>query len=265
MNLLEHWRALLGALALMSRLPFVPRFQWSAAAQHLSPVYYPLVGALLGGVLWAVSWLMAAWPVGLTAFVIVVLWVALTGALHLDGLADSVDGYAAGHRCTDAAERSDRILRVMHDPASGPMAVVALVSVLLGKWLALEALLTRPLTAEVAFWCLLLALPRVMLLPVLMSSRYARPMGLASGLSGGRSSLAYWAALGVTLSAPLMVFPAVPAVGLLVMLGLVTWAWRAFWQRQIGGYTGDTLGALVECLEVLLLWYWLLVLMGWPS
>lgn len=256
MKPVEHARALMTALALLTRWPWQPPFQWSEAAQRLSPAYYPLVGAALGLALWGVHWLCGDLPSGLTAFVILLLWVALTGALHLDGLADAVDGYFAGHRCTDPEQQRERVLSVMRDPACGPMAVVMLILVLLAKWLALEALMGSSLVASPLYWCMLLALPRASLLPVLIATPYARSEGLASGLSLESTPLSVWVALGLSVGVALWIGPAWPMAISLGWLLLLVWFWRRLWVQQVGGYTGDTLGGQVELAETLLLWFW---------
>ncbi|WP_347330330.1 adenosylcobinamide-GDP ribazoletransferase [Marinimicrobium locisalis] len=261
MKPVEHGRALLTALALLTRWPWQPPFRWSEAGQRLSPAYYPLVGALLGLVLWGVYWLCGDLPSGLTAFVVLLLWVAMTGALHLDGLADAVDGYFAGHRCADSLERKDRILSVMRDPATGAMAVVMLVLVLLAKWLALEVLMGSALVASPLYWCVLLALPRAALLPILIATRYARSEGLAAGLNLETTPLSVWVALLLSIAAALWIGPAWPTAISLGWLVLLVWFWRRLWVGQIGGYTGDTLGGQVELAETLLLWFWAIALL----
>lgn len=248
-------QAPLWALALLTRLPVPRELAPTTATQGRAVVWYPLVGLLLGLILWVSQWLLTEWVAvdeRLAALLLLALWVALTGALHLDGLADAVDGYFAGHKIPDPAERRVRVLAVMRDPGTGALAVVALVLVLLGQWLALTLLLEAE-GLVLAGWLLLLALPRTALLPYLMSTGYARTEGLAGELKAAlptRSLVAASAAL--ALATPLL-WPPLLALSALALLALLIMGWRALWVRQIGGFTGDCLGALVVLAELMLL------------
>ncbi|WP_157960382.1 adenosylcobinamide-GDP ribazoletransferase [Marinimicrobium alkaliphilum] len=258
---IRHMQAPLLALGLLTRLP-VQRWLTAspdAASQGWAVAYYPAIGALLGLLLWVSQWLLTDWLVldpRLVAVLLLGLWVALTGALHLDGLADVVDGYFAGHKSPDPAQRRERILAVMREPGVGALAVVALVLLLLAKWVALTLLLEAG-ALSLASWLLLLALPRALPLAYMLSTNYARAQGMASQLKAHLPVRAVLAALVICVLATLGLWPLKLALLLMVMLALLTWAWRTLWQRQIGGFTGDCLGALVELAEL-----WLLLLLA---
>ncbi|HBM07500.1 MAG TPA: adenosylcobinamide-GDP ribazoletransferase, partial [Pseudomonas sp.] len=90
-----------------------------------SLLYYPLVGLLLGGMLCLLGVALGNAAPPLKAALLLAAWVWLTGALHLDGLADSADAWLGGF-----GDR-ERTLAIMKDPCSGPVAVAVLVLVLL--------------------------------------------------------------------------------------------------------------------------------------
>src|SRR5215467_4699426 len=94
--------------------------------------YFPLVGLVIGIIISLVDSITFL-PRDLTAFLTLAAWVALTGGLHLDGLADSCDGLLS----TTSPERR---LEIMKDPRAGSWAVIGVVLVLLGKWAALRSL-----------------------------------------------------------------------------------------------------------------------------
>lgn len=250
----DPFQALVLALGLMTRLP-VSRWlkpELDGPTQGLAVAFYPLVGVGLGVLLWgAQSALGEAAPM-LTAFVVLALWVGLTGALHLDGLADSVDGYFAGHKDQSVTDRRDRILAVMREPACGAMAVAALILLLLGKWVALTVLIQSSALGLVS-WVLVLGLARLVLLPYVLTSDYARAQGMATVL---KTHLPEKVLLGVMLASVLvaiLLWPLGLALPVLLVLGLLTVCWRALWQGAIGGFTGDCLGALVELSELAVL------------
>ena len=100
---------------------------------------YPLAGLVIGALCGIGAALFDGVGEGLRAAIVLTLWVALTGGLHLDGLADWADAWAGG--------RGDRAksLALLEDPHAGAMAIVALVLVLLVKFAALaEALEAKP-------------------------------------------------------------------------------------------------------------------------
>ncbi len=233
---------LLIALQFLSSLPLqLPRMP-TPEEQGRSLLCYPLVGLLFGLLLLAAAWLLEGAPPALAAALLLTLWVALSGALHLDGLADSADAWLGG-----LGDR-ERTLAIMKDPRSGPMAVVALVLLLLLKFAALLALL------EAGQWLALLLVPllaRASLLGLFLGTPYVRAGGLGAAmaahlprtagrrvllLSGAACLLAGWSGL--------LAVAAALGVHLLLRRQLL---------RRLGGTTGDTAGALLELSECALL------------
>ncbi|WP_313505832.1 adenosylcobinamide-GDP ribazoletransferase [Stutzerimonas kunmingensis] len=216
------------------RLPAMPEPE----QQGRSLLYYPVVGLLLGALLClAVLVLDGAAPL-LQAALLLTLWVALTGALHLDGLADSADAWMGGFG------DCERTLQIMKDPRSGPVAVVVLVLLLLLKFSALLALLQAQ-----QYSALLLApvLGRAALPALFLLTPYVRPIGLGHALA---ANLPHGEA---------RVVLALVAVGCLLFgsSGLIALSFAAVtfllarraMLRRLGGTTGDTAGALLELVE----------------
>lgn len=203
-----------------------------------SLLHYPTVGVLLGVILWLFSAAMTSSAVPLQAALLLAAWVALTGGLHLDGLADSADAWLGGF-----GDR-ERTLAIMKDPRSGPIAVVVLVLVLLLKFVALWTLLVQD--QRVA---LLLAplLGRSALLGLFLTTPYVRPGGLGQALADHmpRGSVRVVLALVVFLCLVLGAsgWLALAAGGSIFLLA------RRTMRRRIGGTTGDTAGALLELVE----------------
>ena len=127
------------ALGLLTRIPVPKMFhikeQDSEKLYGWSVLFYPLVGLLIGVLLVLVSWSLSVLSLPsnglIEAGIILLIWVLITGALHLDGLADSADAWLGGYG------DQQRTLEIMKDPYSGPAGVVALVLVLLFKFSAL--------------------------------------------------------------------------------------------------------------------------------
>jgi len=203
-----------------------------------SLLHYPLVGLLLGSILWLGSLTIEGAAVPLQAALLLAAWVALTGGLHLDGLADSADAWLGGF-----GDR-ERTLAIMKDPRSGPIAVVVLVLLLLLKFVALWTLL-----AAGGRMALLLAplLGRAALLGLFLTTPYVRPGGLGQALA---EHLPH-ASVRIVLIAVIALWLALGTSGwlaLAVSVGIGLLARRAM-RRRIGGTTGDTAGALLELVE----------------
>jgi len=127
-------RPMLIAVAIPDLLPHPPGGAPVGREAGLSLLWYPAVGLLLGLLLWVAAMLLSPLATPLAAALVLAAWVSCTGALHLDGLADTADGWVGGH-----GDR-ERTLAIMKDPCSGPVAVAAVVCLLLVKFAALSAL-----------------------------------------------------------------------------------------------------------------------------
>lgn len=233
----------LNAAGLLTRLPLPPAgparpFERSARA-------YPLVG-LLVGVLAALAFAifdglgLEGWLAGFLTLGVTLL---LTGALHEDGLADLADGFGGGR------DRDEK-LAILRDSRIGSYGVLALVLSLALRGLALGALADEELAAAA-----LVAAHSFSrgLLPVLMVWQpLARGDGLAVMTGHARGGDAWTAlAIGAVVAWAALSFG---AALLALVLGLVAvFAIGRLAERQIGGYTGDVLGALQQLLEILVL------------
>lgn len=234
--MLPFWIALQFLSSVPVRLPGMP----SAEASGRSLLFYPAIGLLFGLLLWCTDALLAGAPVFLHAALLLTLWVVLSGGLHLDGLADSADAWLGGF-----GDR-ERTLMIMKDPRSGPMAVVTLVLVLLLKFCALLALLEQ---GQQAALIMAPVLARASMLGLFMSTPYVRAGGLGQALADHLPGTAGAWLLGVVALASLALCGV--WLSLIVLAGFVVL--RRLMIRRLGGTTGDTAGAMLELLELLVL------------
>ena len=234
------WIALQFLSSLPVRLPGMP----SPGETGRSLLYYPLVGLVLGVVLYGANAVLSGAPLMLHAALLLTVWVLFSGGLHLDGLADSADAWLGGF-----GDR-ERTLTIMKDPRSGPIAVVVLVLVLLLKFSALLAMI------EQQQYVALLIVPligRSALLGVFLTTPYVRAGGLGQALADHLPRSTGWWVLGVSALVGVLL-GGMSGVWSLV-LAIIGFAWlRRMMMRRLGGTTGDTAGALLELLEV-----WVLV------
>jgi len=239
------WTSLLIAIQFLTIVPVRLNSELTEQAIGRSLLFYPLVGLLIGIVLSLLAGSLSAQPAMVAASLLLLVWVVITGALHLDGLADSADAWLGG--IGDKA----RTLSIMKDPAAGPIAVATLVLVLLLKFVMLTVLLTQQNWAAL-IWSVILA--RTALPLLFLTTDYVRPQGLGSILKQQQSAT-YTRRL--LLAVSLIAFFSIGLYALLFALAVFLLL-RYMMERRLNGFTGDTAGAMVELLETVLLIFFVL-------
>ncbi len=209
-----------------------------------SMFWFPWVGALLGLAYWgAFQGLILIFPPTAVSALILTITVLATRGLHLDGLADTLDGLVGG--ATPEAR-----LAIMKDSRLGTFGAAGLILILLLKC---AFLLNIAEAGKAAALILFPILSRWGMVLLAYLSPYARPEGgLGQAMTAGVSRNT---ALGATLSALGLAFAILgfPGVILLTGVGLLVLVLRAYSCRKIGGITGDVLGAANELGETLVL------------
>ncbi len=222
---MQEFRAALAAIGFLTRVPLGVDLDGDDVRR--AAAYFPLVGGAIGALTGLTAqWLGPAAALGAET--------ALTGALHLDALADSADGLGTRDR--------ERALEIMRDSSIGAFGTAAMCLDLLVKAEALGAC-EAPLRSAVSAGALSRAVP------VLLSSAlpYARVSGTAQALSTGSAARA-----GVAAALAVAISRDAGAVAVAALVGLAS---AGFWRRKLGGVTGDTLGASLELTETaILLW-----------
>jgi adenosylcobinamide-GDP ribazoletransferase len=233
----------LSATALLTRLPVGAGERDDSVAAACWA--FPLVGAGVGGLCGSTLILAGLFGLGgaAAALIAVLAGMAITGALHEDGLADTADGFGGG-RGREAK------LAIMRDSRIGTYAVLALAASI-GLRAAALAAIGGPIAAGLALIAAHAA-SRALLTPGMRLLDAARPDGLgaAAGTPGGApvvAALAIGAAIALAALGPLRGALA------FVLAGLAVAATAALARRQIGGYTGDVLGAFQQIGEIVML------------
>ena len=238
----QQWAVLNGAILFYTRIPLPS--SWPVAFDRIA-LLVPVVGIGIGGLLAVVDWALGL-PLFLRSVLAVMLWVWLTGGLHLDGAMDTADGLAV--------QDDQRRLLVMTDSRTGAFGVMVAIAILLLKISALAAIDGRwfALVSAAAWgrWAQQWAIARY---------PYLKPEG-----KGAFHKQA--------LPSPGHTLPS--AIGLLCLTGVVTvvgwvpwpaalvtvavgigaaWLLAGWLNCRLGGHTGDTYGAMVEWVEVAVL------------
>ncbi len=231
------------AFQLLTRLPTPQLETITPFNLGRSLLYYPLVGLVIGLVLAALNWLLISATIEVTAALLLVLWVAITGALHLDGLGDSADAWIGGY-----GDRQ-RTLEIMKDPYCGPAAVSAIILLLITKYASLQHL------TEYSQYLALIIIPvlsRSFILVLFLTTPYVRQSGLGESLATHLPRRHAWSVLAAVA---LLVLLLLKLDGLILLLSAIIGflLLRQWMLKRINGTTGDTAGAMVEILEMILL------------
>jgi adenosylcobinamide-GDP ribazoletransferase len=215
-----------------------------ALAENLanSMAFFPLVGMLMGVLLVLLRRLFYYLPVSSLVgdTLVLIFWIWISGGLHLDGFADSVDGFSGGHN-------KEEILKIMKDSSTGAKGVVALVSLLLLKWVLLvemplflkdSALFFTPIIGR---WSMVLA------------AFLGKPARLKNSMGKLFMDYVSWrevifasltmAVIGILLFRLYFLPLVMVGIGLLLLI-------LKYSQKRIGGISGDILGAINEIVEV---------------
>ncbi len=221
-----------GALSLLTVLPTSGPFPEKPGRAF---AMFPLVGVLIGATLWSLQTIaLRLVDADIAAFVVLAAWVFITGGLHLDGFGDACDGLFA---TVPVARR----LEIMKDPRTGAWAVIGLVLLLLGKWLALRNTTMIVLAATLSRWVMVVAVA---------AYPYARQQGMGEYYKEGLGRGEVITATLTMLAVLALHWQRIHAVGLVLIVVFVVAHWA---KGRLGGLTGDVYGALCELTELLVL------------
>jgi adenosylcobinamide-GDP ribazoletransferase len=235
-------KSILAAFSFLTIAP-VGRINFSEHELSSAPAFFPLVGFAIGAVCMGAAVLLhGRIAPELVSFFILAFLVVITGALHIDGLADWADGFAG----KDPEHR----LRIMKDTHHGSYGLTAIVLLLLGKWIALFLVVSKA-----SFFILLVApgLSRFSMQLVLATTDYAR-RDEGTGSLFAQHKKSWHLAVAAAFALGSLFFLALPqALGAVAVVLAISFLFRSYGQGRLGGFTGDLLGACCESCELLLL------------
>lgn len=225
-------RGLRLATQFLTRIPVPGIKDFSPEELSRAAVWFPFVGLLIGAAVAAVIFAVAPRNSVIAAVLGLTMWVWITGALHLDGLADLTDALAAAHR------DPQKFFAVLADPHTGAFGVVSITLMLILK----AAALTQMPVPTLAAFPLATAWARV---GPLAWGRWLKPLKAGQGERFAWHLHSGWIAAWclVLLGASLWMAPVLCAAPAVIA------AWGFWLHRRLGGVTGDCLGAGIEITE----------------
>ncbi|HSR02610.1 MAG TPA: adenosylcobinamide-GDP ribazoletransferase [Methylophilaceae bacterium] len=251
--LVKEWRYFLLAVGFFTRIPVPQQVDFDERELNYASKYFPLIGIFVGFIGACVYLISVAFlPLAIAILLSMASTIYLTGAFHEDGLSDSADGMGGGWS-------REKILTIMKDSRLGTYGAITLCLFLFSKFHLLYALNNEwiPIAMLMAH-----AISRLCAVWVMATLNYAKQSGkakpLATEIKGDALLIAN--VLGLLPLLIVMVLlvinhhSVVKIAMLILMTGLpvmLSWFW---WQRKVkrwlGGYTGDTLGAMQQITEL---------------
>jgi adenosylcobinamide-GDP ribazoletransferase len=234
-------RPLLAAVQFLTIFPLPSGFQAQEKDLRKSLIYFPIVGLTIGAAMAALdSGISRLFPPLPESAILVILMMAASGCFHMDGLADTADGFLS-------SRPKERILEIMKDSRVGPMGVIAIVCAIILKIAALSSV------PEAQHWRVILLTPlagRCALILGMKAGPYVRAQG---GLASAFGQPNRFVVIGTICFVTAVSFFMLRLLGLFIAgITVLTTIVVSFWsRRKIGGFTGDTLGATCEIVEII--------------
>jgi len=223
------------AVSMLTIIPFFKVHDFFKGINGYAVMSYPLIGFLLGLILYATHTILTPYFTPLhVGIIIFVLWIVITGALHLDGFSDTIDGLYVN---------KERALEVMKDPNTGGMGMIFTVTFLILK--------ASTLASFDAFYLLpiVLMLSRLNIVFAIYNYPYVSPNGMSTLAKEELTQTQFITALIYSLFLTLVF-----STPMLIFTSLITlWLIKNFFIKRYGGFTGDIYGFSIEVTELVLL------------
>jgi adenosylcobinamide-GDP ribazoletransferase len=242
-------KRLLVALQFLTIIPFKIKGKVDDNDLGRSLIYFPIAGLLIGLFLAGIAYFSAPIPPLVTSALILIAWVVITGGIHLDGFADTCDGFYGNRPKED-------ILRIMRDSRVGTMGAVGVALILLFKFAILSSIrpedLWKVLIIAVVFarWSQTFACA---------TSKYARGEGKAKYFIEYAKKGDIFIGAVFTLLLNWFLIGIRGVILFVIMLAVVS-VFIRYAKKKIGGMTGDTVGAANEIAEAASLLFSLILL-----
>lgn len=202
--------------------------------------YFPVVGLIIGLILAGLNWLFRlVLPPGVANALLLVSLVILSGALHLDGFADTCDGLA-GHKTVE-----DR-WQVMRDSRVGGFGIIGVVLLLLVKYVSVNSI---PETLMMTTLVLFPVVSRWAMVYAIFAYPYARPSGLGKAFKQGTSWPRFTMATLITVAVA-AILAQLAGLAIIFLIWVITVALATYLKRKFAGLTGDNYGTINEVTEV---------------
>jgi adenosylcobinamide-GDP ribazoletransferase len=233
----------LTAVMFYTRIPCPSWIDHSEELLNLSTKYFTSIGWIVGTITGLVCWIsLEMVPIEIAVIISMIVSLLLTGGFHEDGFADMCDGFGGGWT-------KEKILEIMKDSRMGAYGTMGLILLFLSKWMILVKL------GYVAPWAMLVAHPlsRWVSTTTIFTHQYARDdaTSKAKPIAKQMNWKNYVIATFIAFLTLLLFLPSYQDFLLIILsIEILRRYWTNYFQKWLGGYTGDCLGALQQMSEV---------------
>jgi adenosylcobinamide-GDP ribazoletransferase len=230
----------LAALQFLTVIAIPWRREVQSGELERSTGYFPIIGLIIGLLLVGLDLLLGLLlPPMLVAALLVAFLVIISGAIHLDGLADTCDGLAN-------PEKVEEIWQVTHDSRVGAFGIVGIILLLLLKFVALTSI---PEASKMMALILMPVIGRWTMVYTIFAYPYARPSGLGNAFKQGTTWPRFTMATVITVAIAVIIAQLI-GLAILFLVWVVAVVAAAYFKSKFSGLTGDNYGAINEVAEV---------------
>ncbi len=212
--------------------------------------YYPLIGLILGAALVAFTFLLQSFAQSHSLYIsglVVSFWILITGGLHLDGVADMADAWVGG------LGDKQKTLDIMKDPVCGPFAVIAVVLVILLKFILVYELIQY----NPYFLLVPPLFSRSLVVVLLMITPYVRKNGMGSMLNTASEKYKNITSIFVLIAACIYFLNIIVDINVIIGVSFLSVVFYFLFRmniiKRVSGLTGDLAGAFIEYTELVVL------------
>jgi len=229
-------------LTFLTRIPFPMHFEFNTDDYARGIFYFPLIGGIIGLLLWPIIFVQGFIPTRVFPFIIIILYLLIVGGIHIDGIGDLFDGIFS-------ARDQKRMLEIMSDSHIGAFGVVGIILYFMGMYVGLYEVMHNEL-----FSIILISMPLIGRSVALIGaglSRYAKAEGLGKAVIDRVGPLTSLILSLLLVGGYFVVFPMLSLSIIITLVVMLSILWRI--HRTLDGITGDVLGALVEISQIVFL------------
>ena len=235
------------ALQFLTRIPVKIKVEIQAQDYSRSMIYFPLVGLVLGlSQVLIFKAAMVFFPKAVAEILVITAYIFLSGAIHIDGLADTIDGLYGGRG------NREKTLEIMKDSSVGAMGALAISLDVILRFILLDSLPILKIPMALIAMAVLGRWAQVLFT---LNSSTAKPDSAGGYFSSSLKPPMFIWASAIMLLINIFVLKPLSLLYILVFVSSVVWLVKNYIKRIIGGITGDTIGAANEITEIsILLW-----------
>jgi adenosylcobinamide-GDP ribazoletransferase len=242
--LIKYFNNFLLILQFLTRIPISLNLECKQENFKKAALYLPIVGLIVGGIQWLTYYVLTnLLPANITSIFVFIISVLITGALHVDGIGDTCDGFYA-------FKGKDKIIEIMKDSRIGTYACIAIVMDILLKISSMTYIIENKLAIIII---LAPVIARFSIIFISLIGKPAKSSGSGNLFIGNMSKIIALCAALLTFVVSIIFVGILDSTIIFIISMIITFLVNKYSESKIGGITGDILGANNELVEIFVL------------